>query len=265
MNVLNKEYQQLEENIQILSERWTKSLENETFTSPEQRSAIKSYPAIPQLNISINTEQYHTFIQELFALLEETQPALADEFRKINKALSTEILKQWVQEAVAVNHFYFEKFATDHDVVEWLPLFAAEHAVRPFLQKISSEISEELQKAKAIGACPCCGEPPRIAVINKMGKKEITCPRCLYAWEVKKIKCAHCGTEEPGKIEILKPEKDERSEIYVCQECKGYTKVIDARKLIKKEAIQLLDIKSIHLDYIAQENGYGVPEVKHTH
>lgn len=75
-----------------------------------------------------------------------------------------------------------------------------------------------------------------------------------------KINCAHCGSEEPGKLEILKVEKDDSAEIHVCHDCNGYTKVIDVRKMIKKDSIALLDIKSIHLDFIAQENGYGMPD-----
>lgn len=265
MNVLNKEYQQLEENIQTLREKWSKSLEKDTLTTPEQRLAIKSFPAIPHLHITINVEQYNRFIEEFFTLLEESQPSLTEQFNKIRRLLTNEILEKWFTEAVSVNNFYFEKLAKDHGIAEWLPFFIAEHAARPFLQKLSSELSEQLHQANAQGACPACGEPPRIGVINKSGKKEITCPRCLYSWPVKKITCAHCGCEEPGKIEILKIEKDERAEIYVCHQCKGYTKVIDTRKLIKLDPIPLLDIKSIHLDYVAQENGFGIPEMKGTH
>lgn len=265
MNVLTKDYQQLEEKIQGLSEKWSKSLENTMLTTSEQRMAIKDLPAIPQLNISFDTELYHRFIRELFTLLGEAQPSLGDQMKKLDTALTEETLEQWLKEAIAVNNFYFEKFASEQDVAEWLPFFAAEHAARPFLQKISSELSEDLYKENRHGSCPACGEPPRIAVLNKKGKKEMTCPRCLFTWEIKKVMCAHCGTDEPGKVEILKVEKDERAEVYVCNDCKGYTKVIDTRKLIRKEPVGLLDIKSIHLDFVAQEKGYGIPEVKNTH
>ena len=59
-------------------------------------------------------------------------------------------------------------------------------------------------------ACPVCGEPVKLAVINKRWKKEMTCPRCHYSWEEKKISCAHCGTEEQGQIIVLKVEEDDR-------------------------------------------------------
>lgn len=265
MNVLNKEYQQLEEKIQLLREKWNLIVEKETLTDIEHVSSITSFPAIPQLKLNINVEQYHTFIQELFSMLEESQPALAMEFQKITPLLTKETLEQWFKEAIAINHFYFERFAKDNSIAEWIPFFAAEHALRPYLQKVSKELNGKLHRSESHGGCPACGEPPRIATINKQGKKDIACPRCLYTWEMKKIKCAHCGCEEPGKIEIIKVEKEESAEIYVCQECKGYTKVIDTRKLIKADSIPLLDIKTIHLDFVAQENGYGVPDIKDNH
>lgn len=265
MNVLNKEYQQLQEQIQSLSEKWSAQLENVTLAATEHLSSIQHFPALPHLKLNVNFETYRNFILELYELLEKNQPSLADDFKKLSPKLTDETLEHWFKEAVAVNNFYFDKYAKEQQVAEWLPFFAAEQAIRPFLQKISSEIAPLLKKDDGIGGCPSCGEPPRVAVINKSGKKEITCPRCLYAWEVKKIKCAHCGNEEPGKIEVLKVEKDDRAEVHVCEDCHGYTKVIDTRKLIKKEPIQLLDLKTIHLDFIAQENGYGEVESEETH
>lgn len=265
MNVTNKEYQLLEEKIQSLSEQWTNLIEQETVIIPEERSTFKAFPAFSQLQLQINIEQYRSFILELYSLLKEYHSGLAEDLERLEMEMTNEVLIQWIKEAIAVNDVYFENFAAEHQVAEWIPFFVAEHPLRPFLQKASIEMTEELNKAKAQGCCPACGEAPRVAIINKKGKKEITCPRCHYAWEVKKISCAHCGSEEAGKIEILRVEKDDSSEIHVCHDCQGYTKVIDVRKLIQIEAISMLDLKTIHLDIIAQENGFGLAEVKEVH
>ncbi len=265
MNVTNKEYQLLEEKIQSLSEQWTNLIEQETVIIPEERSTFKAFPAFSQLQLQINIEQYRSFILELYSLLKEYHSGLAEDLERLEMEMTNEVLIQWIKEAIEVNDVYFENFAAEHQVAEWIPFFVAEHPLRPFLQKASIEMTEELNKAKAQGCCPACGEAPRVAIINKKGKKEITCPRCHYAWEVKKISCAHCGSEEAGKIEILRVEKDDSSEIHVCHDCQGYTKVIDVRKLIQIEAISMLDLKTIHLDIIAQENGFGLAEVKEVH
>lgn len=265
MNVLNKDYLQLQEEISSLIENWSKHLENHTLINPASFEKIQQFPALPQVEYKIDFHQYRSFMVELLSLLKEKQPLLAEDLNKLEMELSEGVLEAWFGEVTKVNEEYFERFAKENKMAEWLPFFVAENAIRPYLQKASSEMKDVLQKAEVHGGCPACGEPSRLAVINKKGKKEITCPRCSYAWEEKKISCAHCGCEEPGQIEILKIEEDEASEIHVCNECKGYTKVVDVRKMIKVDPPQLLDQKSIHLDYIAQEQGYGIPEVKKTH
>ena len=60
--------------------------------------------------------------------------------------------------------------------------------------------------------------------------------------------------------DVLKIEEDEGAEIYACKSCNGYTKVIDTRKLLKVAPPELLDLKSIHLDYVAQDKGYAMVE-----
>lgn len=265
MNVLNKEYVEMEEQLQSLAQKWSKILEDKKLTNQQNVSSIHQFPVIPQLSLSIDPDLYHSFIQELLTLLKELQPALSEDITELERALTDEVLTQWIQEVISVNNYYFEQFATNHKIAEWIPFFTAEHAIRPFLRKSTVEIADTLQGAKAHGACPACGEPTRIAIINKQGKKMVTCPRCDYAWMEKKISCTHCGTDENGMIEILKVEGDESAEIHVCHHCKGYTKVVDSRKMIKEESAQLLDIKTIHLDYIAQENGFTIPEPKETH
>lgn len=266
MNVLNKDYELLEEKIQLLVENWNRVIEADTLTNKEQLSTIQQYPVIPQLSLSINLEKYRTFIMELFSLLEVQQHSIGKDIEKVKQVLTYEVLEKWFQETISVNTYYFEQYGEEHQVPSWIVMFTAEHAARPFLKKISSEIKNELTSLKQHeGCCTACGEPARLAVISKKGKKELTCPRCQHSWEEKKISCAHCGTTEHGQLEVLKVEGDERSQIHACHKCKGYTKVIDTRKMIKKESPQLLDIKSIHLDYIAQEHGFGFFENNKSH
>lgn len=50
---------------------------------------------------------------------------------------------------------------------------------------------------------------------------------------------------------MLRVEGDDSAEIHACKSCRGYTKVIDSRKLIKVPFSEILDLKRIHLDYVA--------------
>jgi FdhE protein len=258
INVLDTAYEQLHEQIQTLHEKWYEQIGYECVVQTEGMSL--DAPLAPQVVWNLKEEHYQSFLQDLLRMLAGTNNSIKDSLEKVQSLLTDELLIRWFEEAIAVNNYYFQQFAEEKNVEPWLPFFLAEHAVRPFLQKASHELGDILIRMDAHIGCPCCGEPARLAIISKKGKKQLTCPRCSHSWQEKKICCAHCGTDEHEKVEILKIEGDERAEIHVCLECKGYTKVIDTRKLIGKAAPALLDLRSIHLDYIAQEHGFGTLE-----
>lgn len=262
--IISTEYMRLQEEITSLYEKWVQTLSQQTIVKKEKMDS-KQYPLIPQVQLLVNNIDYLSFLEDLFNVIKEYKSELQEELERIKSLLEEDTLSKWFNEALMVNSYYFNEWAEKNHVSQWLPLFAAEHAVRPYLQMAARELEEDLPKRGHHGACPCCGEPARLAVINSNGKKEITCPRCHYAWEQKKISCAHCGTEAHGEITVLRLEEDDRADVYVCNTCKGYTKVIDSRKLIVKPTAELLDLQTIHLDYIAQEKGYGIESVTNTH
>lgn len=262
--IINPEYMKLQEEISSLYEKWVKTLLQQSIVKKEKIDS-KQYPLIPQVSLLMYNKDYHSFLEDLFKVINEHKPELQEELEKIDALLEEGTLAKWFNEALIVNSYYFNDWAEKNHVSQWLPLFSAEHAVRPYLQKAAIELAEDLPQQGHHGGCPCCGEPARLAVIKKNGKKEITCPRCHYAWEQKKISCAHCGTEVQGEVTVLRLEEDDRADIYVCHTCKGYTKVIDSRKLIDMPTAELLDLQTIHLDYIAQEKGYGIENVTNSH
>ncbi|RSK57559.1 formate dehydrogenase accessory protein FdhE [Bacillus canaveralius] len=263
-NVLTADYEQLQTDIITLHEQWLERIsENQLIEEPHP--AKYEYPVIPGLALSINYQQYKQFIIELLDLLNSKQPQTMEAAKGLPALLTDAMAESWFHQAISMNSFYFEKFSSEYNIPQWLPFFAAEHAVRPYLQKAAAELREQLKLADHSHGCPACGEPARLAVIGKKGKKELTCPRCCYSWEEKKISCAQCGNDDHDQMLILKIEDDESMQIHVCKACNGYTKVVDTKRLLKKEHPAILDLKSIHLDYIAQERGYGVPGSIETH
>lgn len=256
-NVINKEYEELQKKIISLSGKWYEGLSNHTLVQ-ESAKELSITPVIPQLNLNIDLDVYHSFIKELIDLLKEQQPALEAELGKLSEVLDTAVLKKWADAAIEINTFYFSSFAEKHGVAEWLPQFVAETAIRPFMKKAQAELKESLKELDHNHGCPACGEPARFAIVGKSGKKEITCPRCHYAWEQKKISCAHCGSEDHENQVILKVEGEESAQVHACKSCNGYTKVVDTKRLIDTAAPELLDLRTIHLDFIAQEKGFGI-------
>jgi len=257
--MISPAYMELQKKITALYEQWMRVLSQQTIVKKEKIDR-KQYPLLLQADLQFDHKEYYSFLTDLFTVIQENKPELQADLEKVAGLLDGETLTKWFHEALMVNTYYFNDWAEKNTVPEWLPLFAAEHAVRPYLHKAAEELAEELPKQGHSGGCPCCGEPARLSLINKSGKKELLCPRCHYSWEQKKIACAHCGSDAQGELVILKLEEDERAQIYACKSCKGYTKVIDTRKWLEVPAPEILDLNTIHCDYIAQENGYGLTE-----
>nr|WP_308128767.1 formate dehydrogenase accessory protein FdhE [Bacillus sp. sid0103] len=116
--------------------------------------------------------------------------------------------------------------------------------------------AEHVSKIYPGAGCPACGEPVRLATLEEDGKKVIHCTRCLAQWNAKRLECAHCGNDDHKTILFLTIDGDAVSQIQVCEVCHGYIKIMDTRQYIEKPSAALLDVHSIHLDYVAQDNGY---------
>lgn len=253
-NVLGKDYEQLQESIAEFRKECFNQLENKTIVVDQE--VPTSTPVIPQIQLNIDYVQFEQFATKLAALIEEKQPQLSEQLKKVLDLFNTETGEQLFKAAVEMNTTYFNQVSKEENIEEWVTPFIVENSVRPYLQKAANELEDKLANIKSPKQCPACGEPPRFAIIKKDGKKEINCPRCYHKWVEKKISCSHCGTENHEDIKILQIEEDNKGEVYACKNCNSYTKVIKTADMLVVPAADLLDIKSIHFDYVAQEKGF---------
>jgi FdhE protein len=71
-----------------------------------------------------------------------------------------------------------------------------------------------------------------------------------------RIKCPFCGNEEQKTLAYFTVEEDERYRVEVCDNCKRYIKTVDFRKTNERADLEVEDIATIHLDMLANEEGY---------
>ncbi len=258
MSVINKEYIDLQKEILRKQSLWKEEIRNDLpyrKLSPEN----ENMPLIGKIDLKVSISNYKSWILELMELLSQKQPSLTGEMDLVKELLTDETLERWVEEVLAFNEYYFTQWANTVKVSEWIPQFLAEHAIRPYLRTLAEIYSEDLTSFKNSGTCPCCGEPVRLARLEgKVGKKVLYCPRCYASWSEKRTKCSHCGVDHDEKMNYLHLENDPTMQLYVCDDCNGYVKVIDEKQAFKKEEPALLDLNTIYLDILAQEKGYGV-------
>lgn len=261
MSVINQDYMNLQKAILAKQAGWKKDI-IDTISYADKVIKDKNIPLIEQVDLDVSLVKYKEWIVELIELLTQCQPAVQGDLNNIKEQLNEKTLKRWVKEAITVNGFYFTQFAEENRSSTWIPQFLAEHAIRPYLRALSEIYALELADSQPVGTCPCCGEPVRLARLEgKVGKKVMYCPRCYASWQEKRTKCSHCGKEHDDKMTYLQLEEDPSLQLYICNDCNGYVKVIDSKEKFKKEEPALLDLNTIHLDILAQEKGFGA-EIK---
>lgn len=255
-NAVSNDYLKLQQELVDIQNKWMDKLTVELAEKEYNNQA----PILSEVEFQGDLTEYREFLFELIDYLQNKKPNLEAQLNILREQLNSDIHKKWLQETIRMNDFYFGTFAEENQVEEWLVIFLAEGCARVYMRSAVKQLENQLTHSKVKSCCPACGEPPRLAIVGKKGGKELLCPRCHHTWDEKKISCAYCETDDHDQIVILKPEGQEREEIHACKSCNGYTKVIDTRAMFKKDYPEIIDLKTIHLDYIAQEEGYGLKE-----
>jgi FdhE protein len=256
-SVVSKEYQDLQKQIVALQEKWMHSIDPGTIRPNLDKAAMDAgVPAVSLTTIDFDISLFTQWIEEIKSILVKSNPDLETKLAGISGLLNEETAISWIDEAFSFNHLYFVQFAEENGLETWIPQFLAETALRPYLRLTAEKVQLSFDRAVPGAGCPVCGEPVRLATLEDEGKKVVQCPRCLAHWNAKRLECSHCGNENHKTIQFITIEGDAVSQIQVCDECKGYTKIIDTRQYITKPSAALLDLNSIHLDFVAQENGY---------
>lgn len=264
-SVVEKEYLNLNKAIFELQTKWKESLPSGAVEPKLEKAALEAgIPVAALTSFHFDIPLFLRWIEETIALVIDANGEQAGKLKKLGSLLNEEALLRWTEEALVCNQQYFHEFAEQHNLEGWIPQFFAETAVRPYLQLLAETVQEQIEYAVAGAGCPVCGEPARLAALEAEGKKVVHCPRCTLHWKSKRLECSHCGNEDHTKTKFLTIEEDPASQIQVCEECNGYMKVIDTRQYMTKPSPALLDLNTLHLDFVAQENGYQAVGTKNT-
>lgn len=260
-NVVSEEYLNLQKNIIEEQEKMKELIEDQLNLSIKEEDINFDKIVIAQLKETpVPVNLYEESVNRMIDVLSAQSEEISEQAKLLKEVLTEDVLNDWIKAAILFDETYFEKFSEDNNIVNWLPHFIAEQAIRPFLQIVSKESHMFIHKMSVIGTCPCCGEPARLAKLNKQREKYLLCPRCETEWKRKRLSCIHCGNDDHEQLFYIEVEEDKLSKIEVCKVCRNYTKLIDTGQLIRQKQAALMDLESIHLDFIAQEEGYGAEE-----
>lgn len=150
-----------------------------------------------------------------------------------------------------------EKDGDEEPSFDLVELFL-EESLRPALEIVAANYGDEIRKfGWREGYCPICGREPKIGEIRGDAEdRYLFCNQCGFEWQFDLIKCPFCGNEEQQTLAYFTIEGDENYRVDVCNKCKRYVKIVDFRQTGRKVDLDVEDIATLHLDMLANDEGY---------
>ncbi|MVN16022.1 formate dehydrogenase accessory protein FdhE [Gordonibacter urolithinfaciens] len=109
-------------------------------------------------------------------------------------------------------------------------------------------------------ACPVCGGAPAAGRVggenSTQGRgKTLWCAQCGTSWEIERVRCARCGTQNQAHLHYYNVEGDDAHRIATCDECGGYLRTVYADDALAPFSFEVEDVVMARLDAIAAERG----------
>lgn len=243
--------------ILILREKFSRRKEKTVFKLDDRYVEKKLEGGLPLVDLSrenIDLSGPKAYFLELMKIAERIN---AEETCAIVEDLETGALdfKEMIRET------FVQSEADDDNADDSFDLlgFFVEESLRPALEEVAERYAERIRRSRWMeGYCPVCGKEPKIGELrDEDGKRFLFCSQCGTEWNFFRVKCPFCGNEEQKTLSYFTVEEDERYRVDVCDRCKRYIKTIDFRNMPEEPDLDLEDIATIHLDMLANEEGYN--------
>ncbi len=260
----NPQYEELLdilEELLILREEHRRKIQRDVFPVDERVIVPKITGGFPLVDFSLrgyDLSEPKAYFLELLKIAQKRLPEEASTMAA-NIASGETLYEDLIYES-------FNEPPTEKETVENKEVSATfdlvemflEESLRPALEIVASRYGDAIMKTGwQQGYCPICGREPKIGEIR--GESEtryLFCNQCGFEWPYELIKCPFCGNEEQQTLAYFTIEGDERYRVDVCNKCKRYIKMVDFRHTNQKPDLEIEDIATLHLDMLANDEGY---------
>jgi FdhE protein len=248
------------EEILILREEYRRRMKEEVFPIEEKLICAKTAGGLPLVDFSslrCDLAEPKAYFLALLGIAEKRNPGETEEMaRKIQEGeiLFHDLIHESFTPPPDEERMTDDEGEAAFDLVE---LFI-EESLRPALEQVVARHGDAIAKAGwSEGYCPICGREPKIGEIR--GEEEtryLFCNQCGFEWSFPRIRCPFCGNEEQQTLAYFTIEGDEQYRVDVCNACKRYIKIVDFRETNRKADMDVEDIATLHLDMLANDEGY---------
>jgi FdhE protein len=231
--------------------------ENDVRADLARTKIQEGFPLLRKEKIKADLESAQELFQTLCQIAERENKELEDAVKRIREALKNErlhlreLLEGWVKEKESLN----PELASLN-----LPLLTllVRCSLQPSLQIIASRLKHLINEDLwGKGYCPICGSLPFLSELRGEGGERIFfCSYCSHEWKGRRLCCPFCENTDSNTLRYLYLEKQGEYRIDLCDKCKRYIKTVDTRKLEGPIIPEVEDIATIHLDILAEEDGF---------
>lgn len=182
---------------------------------------------------------------------------------------AADVIKHWLTEEETLISYGLRRYAAGDEValarlsrkleIERDALaFFFHHTIWPSVARMARDAAERyaLNGHWKKGNCPICGAMPFIASLSENGQRSLVCGFCRHQWSVDRIFCPSCSNRDPKSMGYFFCEAETAYRVDTCDQCKGYIKTVDRRKLRRYFYPPLENIVTSHLDIRAETSGY---------
>jgi FdhE protein len=258
------QYREILDLYTMILEEYVKILPQLKISVPEVSKKLvksrrgKGLPLLGREELTLDLEAAQKLFHTISAIGQRSTAKMGDEIPRITDAAKAGELDL---SALLSKHYdepHLRHEAERCGLDKGILAFLVQASVKPFVTAQMEQLRDALDLEGWLqGECPLCGSPPQMAQLrDEEGKRYLQCSFCGCQWRWERIACPSCNNKDLNSLHYLYTEEEEAYRVDCCDQCKGYIKTVDSRKLDYEPYLDLEDIVTIHLDILAMEKGY---------
>lgn len=230
----------------------------------------KGIPLLDNEDIPIDLPDAFRLFKELCEILKFNNEQSSHEIGKIESALEEGDLDlEEILTNVLIDDRQTYELAESLSLDGSIVVMLAVASVKPWLEAAASHLRNMVEDGSwSERCCPVCGSAPTISELRQLrpggvegattegAERILYCSFCGNEWRAMRLACPFCGNTRSRSLRYLYAEGDEGYRIDVCEKCKKYIKTVDSRKISHEIVPAVEDIATLHLDVVAEEEGY---------
>lgn len=229
---------------------------SQVFSAPAGWVWDGASPVITAVKPVVGQAQAGALFRQLLELVAAHKPVWTEDVKKLS-GMAEKDLSGLLDMVLQGNGEGTAEIVSRLEVHPEVAEFALLYTVKPFLQVFAENAKPYIESENWLQSyCPVCGSKAKTARIDGAeGRRHLRCTSCDTEWLFKLLCCPFCGNDNHRSLKFLQIEETPGYGLHVCEQCKGYLKVIDEQKGGSPELLSN-EAATVFLDLIAQQQGY---------